>query len=261
MIASREVMKLAVVNVITEDTWKVFQNTRDVELRNQILLNYVHLLKHIVARMMPSYRNYVEYDDLFSYGLLGLMDAIEKFDPRKGIKFETYASLRIRGSIIDEVRKLDWIPRSTRKKSKMIEEGYRQLEQQLGRPPTDEEAASHLRMTVEEFRKALDETASFHLLSFEEIIQDAVAINRLSQSSFGSPEESFQEKEIKEYLALCIDQLSDREKLVITLYYFEELTLKEIGRVLEVTESRISQIHSKALLKLRMKLQKLFDEL
>jgi len=241
--------------MVTEELWMDFVHTRDVEIRNSILLNYVHLVKYIVHRMAPSYQNYIDYDDLMSYGILGLMDAIEKYDVGKGVKFETYASLRIRGAIIDQIRKQDWIPRSVRRKVKAIEECYRQLEMELSRPATDEEVAGRLQMSIEDLRKVLDESYTYNLLSFEEVVRNVSQRDSLFPKDFRSPEERMTERELREVLRDTLEKLSEKERLVITLYYFEELTLKEIGRVLEVSESRVSQIHSKALIKLKTKLQ------
>jgi RNA polymerase sigma factor for flagellar operon FliA len=240
---------------VTEELWMDFLHTKDIEVRNNILLNYIHLVKYIVHRMAPSYQNYIDYDDLMSYGILGLMDAIDKYDMRKGVKFETYASLRIRGAIIDQIRKQDWVPRSVRKKVKDIEECYRQLEMELSRQPTDEEVADRLQISVEELRKVLDESYTYNFLSFEEVARNVSRRDSLLPKDFHSPEDRMAERELREVLIDTLESLSEKERLVITLYYFEELTLKEIGKVLEVSESRVSQIHSKALIKLKGKLQ------
>jgi len=190
-----------------------------------------------------------------SFGTLGLMDAIEKFDIYKGIKFETYATLRVRGAIIDEIRKQDWIPRSTRKQVKTIEESYYMLELQLGRIATDQDVAEYLQMSVDELKKILDEAYTFNVLSFEEMIRDTQLKESLAQKNYKDPEADFQDHEMREYLRDMLEKLPVKEKLVVTLYYFEELTLKEIGKILEVSESRISQIHSKALTRLKGKLR------
>ncbi len=241
--------------MVTEEVWMDFLHTRDMEVRNSILLNYVHLVKYIVHRMAPTYQDYIDYDDLMSYGILGLMDAIDKYDVGKGVKFETYASLRIRGAIIDQIRKQDWVPRSIRRKVKAIEECYRQLEMKLSRPVTDEEVADQLQISVGQLRKVLDESYTYNLLSFEEVARNVSHRDRLLPKDFRSPEDRMAERELREVLRNTLEGLTEKERLVITLYYFEELTLKEIGRVLEVSESRVSQIHSKALIKLKTKLQ------
>jgi len=242
-----------------EDIWMEYRRTGDVGIRNEILLSYVHIVKYIAQRMIPSYRGYLELDDLMNYGIIGLMDAIEKFDPSMGVKFETYASLRVKGAIIDQLRKLDWIPRGIRKKVKNIMECYEMIEAQSGKPATDDEVAAKLNMSVEELRKVLDESYTFNVISLDEQIMNAVKWDNNLQAEDTNPEHKYAAKELKEILAEAIEELNDKERMVITLYYYEELTLKEIGKVLGVSESRISQILSKTLLKLRAKLERLLN--
>jgi RNA polymerase sigma factor for flagellar operon FliA len=239
-----------------EDIWAQYYRSRNVDLRNELILSYIHIVKFVALRLIPSYGSYLELDDLMSFGILGLIDAIEKYDADKGAKFETYASLRIRGAIIDQIRKQDWVPRSLRAKVKDIKECYEQLEAENGKEATDEEVAEKLNMGVEELQKALMQSHTFQVLSLDDQIMDAVRWDGSSRNNAANPENEYVKNEFKEILAACIDQLNEKERLVLTLYYYEELTLKEIGKVLGVTESRISQIHSKALMRLRSKLEK-----
>lgn len=231
--------------------WKDFANTKNMETRNQLVMLYVQLVKSIVCRMVPTYRKHVDFDDLMSCGLLGLMDAIDKFDPGREIKFETYASLRIKGEIIDQIRKQDWAPNSLRQKIKRIEDGFASLENKLGRSVSEKEVAEHLSMNEDDVKKALDESHTFQMMNLDDMLADRLDSGELQASSDDSPEESYENKELKEILAACIDKLGEREKLVVSLYYYDELTLREIGEVMGVTESRVSQIHSKAMMSLR----------
>lgn len=242
---------------LNEDIWTEYRRTGDTELRNEILLSYVHIVKYIAQRMMPSYGRYLDFDDLMGYGIIGIMDAIEKFDTAKGVKFETYASLRVKGAIIDQLRKQDWVPRGIRSKVKDIKDCYETLEVQSGKPATDEQVAAHLNIGMDELHKTLDESYTFNVVSLDEQILDAIKWNNCLQEEGAGPEQHYEGKELKEILADYIDDLTEKERMVVTLYYFEELTLKEIGKVLGVSESRISQIHSKALIKLKAKLEKL----
>ena len=235
----------------TAQMWNRFWQTRQLEARNELVLHYVNLVKYIVYRMLPTYRKHVETDDLMSCGLLGLMDAIDKFDPGKEVKFETYATLRIKGEIIDQIRKQDWAPISLRKKIKKVEEGFATLESLLGRSATEAEVAGHIDMPVDDVKKVLDDSYTFNLISIDEMLIERLTGEDKIISREITPEEKFENEEIKQVLAKSIDRLSDRERLVISLYYFEELTLKEIGLMLGVSESRVSQIHSKALLSLK----------
>ena len=235
--------------------WKAFTRNRNMELRNELLLCYIYLVKSIVYRMMPTYAKHVEFDDLMSCGVLGLMDAIDKFDISKEVKFETYASLRIKGEIIDQIRKQDWAPISLRQKIKRVEEGFSSLESKVGRSVTEQEVAEHLDMPVEEIQKTLDESNTFNLICFDDILVDRLKSEESLKTSEGSPEKTYEDKEMRELLAACIDKLPERERMVISLYYNDELTLKEIGLTLGVSESRVSQIHSKALMTLRTKLK------
>jgi RNA polymerase sigma factor for flagellar operon FliA len=186
------------------------------------------------------------------------MDAIDKFDISKEVKFETYASMRIKGEIIDQLRKQDWAPISLRQKIKRIEEGMDTLEGKLGRAPSENEVAEFVSMNVEDVKKVLDESHAFNVVCLDEILVDRVNTEELVAGSDDSPENSFERSELSEVLASCIDGLPERERLVVSLYYNDELTLNEIGAVLGVTESRVSQIHTKAVMSLRLKMKHAF---
>ncbi|MCL2031213.1 MAG: FliA/WhiG family RNA polymerase sigma factor [Oscillospiraceae bacterium] len=238
--------------------WKEFSVSRNLELRNQLVMQYVHLVKTIVLRLIPTYRKYVDFDDLMSCGLIGLMDAIDKFDIHKEVKFETYATLRVKGEIIDQIRKMDWAPISLRQKIKRIEEGFDTLEARNGRSATETEVAEFVSMSVDDVKRTLDESHTFNIICLDEILVDRVKSEELLASSEGSPEENLELTEMKETLARFVDELPEREKLVVSMYYAEEMTLKEIGAAMGVSESRVSQIHSKALMTLRTKMKQAF---
>ncbi|MCL2084977.1 MAG: FliA/WhiG family RNA polymerase sigma factor [Oscillospiraceae bacterium] len=238
----------------TQALWERFEKTRDTDARNELVMSYLHLVKFIARRLLPTYHKHVELDDLMSSGLLGLMDAIDKFDPSKEVKFETYATLRIRGEIIDQIRKQDWAPISLRQKIKRIENGYAELEGKLGRSVTEREVAGHLNMSEDDVKKTLDESHTFNVMCLDEVLVDRMKSSELLISREETPEESLENQEMLNLLAKYIDTLGEKERLVISLYYYEELTLKEIGLTLGVTESRVSQIHSKAMMTLRGKL-------
>jgi RNA polymerase sigma factor for flagellar operon FliA len=236
--------------------WDVFLKTRSIEARNDIVIEYVHLVKIIARRLLPTYHKHVDFDDMMGSGTLGLMDAVDKFDPSKEVKFETYASLRIRGEIIDQIRKQDWAPISLRQKIKRVEEGYSRLEGNLGRSATEKEVAEFLDIPESEVLKTLDESHTFNVVCLDEVLVDRMKSEEFLVSHEETPEEAIENKEMIELLAKYIDTLNEKERQVIALYYYEELTLKEIGQVLGVTESRVSQIHSKAMVTLKAKLLK-----
>ncbi len=237
-----------------QEVWNDFAKTRNVDARNTLVLEYVPLVKIIARRMLPTYHKHVEFDDLMSSGLLGLMDAVDKFDPTKEVKFETYATLRIRGEIIDQIRKQDWAPISLRQKIKKVEDGYATLEAQMGRSVNEREVATFLEMPEDDIKKTLDDSHTFNMMCLDEVLVDRMKSDELLVSREETPEESADNKEMLNLLAKYIDTLTEKERLVISLYYYEELTLKEIGVTLGVTESRVSQIHSKAMMSLRTKL-------
>ncbi len=234
--------------------WEEYSAKRTAALREQLILEYVGLVK-IVAGKLSMYLGYnVEYDDLVGYGTFGLIDAIDKFDYDKGVKFETYASLRIRGAILDQVRKMDWIPRSLRQKQKQLDAVYQKIEAKTGRMATEEEVAQALGLTMDELANMQAQVGS--LLSLDECMENGEPHLEDAETSedYVQPERIMERRELKEILTRTLKELTEKEQKVIFLYYFEELTLKEISAVLEVTESRISQLHTRALQKMRTKL-------
>lgn len=235
--------------------WDEYGKKHSTELREKIIIEYAGLVK-IVAGRLSIYLGYnVEYDDLVGYGTFGLIDAIDKFDCSKGVKFETYASLRIRGAILDQIRKMDWIPRTLRQKQKKIDAAYQKIESLNGRMATDEEVAAELEISVDEFENWQAQTKLSNLVSLDEYIeQGETKVETTCSEDFVQPEKVVEKEELKQILMTTLETLTEKERKVILLYYYEELTLKEISSVLEVSESRISQLHTKALQKMRFKL-------
>lgn len=236
--------------------WEDYAKRRTPELQEKIIIEYAGLVK-LVAGRLSMYLGYnVEYDDLVGYGTFGLIDAIDKFDYSKGVKFETYASLRIRGAILDQIRKMDWIPRSIRQKQRRMDLAYQNLEIKYGRMANDEEVALELDITVDELENWQNQTKVTNIISLDEFM-DQGAESKVEQSltaDFDQPDRIVEKQELKELLVKTLETLTEKEKKVIILYYYEELTLKEISRILEVSESRISQLHTKALQKMKVKL-------
>lgn len=236
--------------------WQEYAQTGRADLREQLIIEYSQLVK-LVAGRLSMYLGYnVEYDDLVGYGIFGLIDAIDKFDYNKNVKFETYASLRIRGAILDQIRKMDWIPRSLRQKQKKIDAAMAKIENQQGRLATDEELASELGITLEEYNNWQGQAKATNLISLDEYTEagSEIKMEAFHNSQFQQPEEVLEEDELKKMIIESLETLTEKEKSVITLYYYEEMTLKEISCVLEVSESRVSQLHTKALQKMKTKL-------
>lgn len=235
--------------------WEEYSKKRTAALREQLILEYAGLVK-IVAGKLSMYLGYnVEYDDLVGYGTFGLIDAIDKFDYDKGVKFETYASLRIRGAILDQVRKMDWLPRTVRQKQKRLDAAYQKIESEAGRMATDEEVAKELEITVDELENWQQQTQVSNLVSLDEYMeQGEPKIESNFSEDYVQPERIVEQNELKEILAKTLKELTEKEQKVIYLYYYEDLTLKEISAILEVSESRVSQLHTKALQKMRTKL-------
>ncbi len=244
-----------------DKVWQEYQKTKDPMLKDTLIVEYAHLVKYVASRMSLMVGQYVDFDDLVGYGVFGLIDAVDKFDYDKGFKFETYAQLRIKGAIIDSIRKLDWVPRSIRQVSKDVEKAYTSLEAKLGREPSDKELAVELGVSDEEAKELIKKASVSSLISLDEYSEaNNGKVNIKDDANKGfSPEGELSKKEIKSMLVEALDSLTEKEKIVVNLYYFDELTLKEISRVLEVSESRISQIHSKAIMKLNTKLCKYRD--
>ena len=238
--------------------WEDYANTKSPEVREKIILEYAPLVK-VVAGRLSMYLGYnVEYEDLVSYGIFGLIDAIDKFDCLKDVKFETYASLRIRGAILDQIRKMDWIPRTIRQKQKRIDSAIKEIEAKHGRSATDEEIAEILGITDEEYLEWQSQMKITNVVSLNEFLEQGSEVPNEAGNSrsaaFDSPEEILERDELKKMLAQALELLTEKERKVIVLYYYEELTLKEISNILEVSESRISQLHTRALQKMRGKL-------
>lgn len=245
-----------------EDVWSRYKASGDVGIRNALIERYAPLVKYVAGRMAMNMPPQVEFDDLVSYGIFGLIDAIEKYEVARGFKFKTYATTRIRGAIIDELRALDWIPRSVRQKSRQLQTVYSELENRLGRAATDEEVAQELGITLEDFEQLVSDVSGTAVISLEDVWHvgsddDEVQVgDTIAGSEKDHPNFRIERDEVKRLLIEAIKDLPPREKEVIALYYYEELTLKEIGLVLGVTESRVSQLHSKAILRLKAKLHR-----
>lgn len=230
--------------------------------RNAMVEEYLPLVKYVSNRIAGRLPSHIEVDDLINAGVIGLIDAIEKFDPARKIKFKTYAEFRVKGAILDELRALDWVPRSTRQKSTRIERAFTELEHQLGRSASDHEVVAHLGISFETYHQMLVEAHGISLLSLDEIHSDDSdspdrnLLEFLADPETVDPAETMNLDQVYQIVAESIDALPEKERLVISLYYYDELTMKEIGQVLEITESRISQIHTKAILRLRGRLMK-----
>ncbi len=236
--------------------WENYAKTKSSEIREVLILEYAPLVK-LVAGRLSMYLGYnVEYDDLVSYGIFGLIDAIDKFDNMKAVKFETYASLRIRGAILDQIRKMDWIPRTIRQKQKKIDSAMKEIEQNTGRAATDLEIAANLGITEDDYFDWQSQMKITGVVSLNEFMDSGneVPTQQSNQHRFEGPEEVMEKGELKEMLGQALDLLTEKEKKVILLYYYEDLTLKEISNILEVSESRISQLHTRALQKMKSKM-------
>ncbi len=231
------------------------------EKRNELILTYTPLIKYIAARLAARLPAQVSLDDLISCGIIGLIDAINKFDVSKNVQFKTYAEFRVKGAMLDELRALDWVPRSVRRKTTDLEKAYADIEKQMGRPATDEEVAKTMGLALDDFYKLLDETKSVSFMDIEFLRQKSMETSDPTLAETFAmddrdPFTSLNLTQIRELLASAIADLPEKEKLTVSLYYQEELTMKEIGEVLGYTESRISQMHSKAMFRLRAKLKK-----
>lgn len=236
--------------------WEDYARLRTADLREKLILEYAPLVK-VVAGRLSMYLGYnVEYEDLVSYGVFGLIDAIDKFDTGKEVKFETYASLRIRGAILDQIRKMDWIPRTIRQRQKQIDTAIKELEQKNGKPATDAELAAYIGISEDEFLEWQNQVKADNIISLNEYLEQGndISSDKGMSSGFDTPEGVIERSELKNMLEEALELLTEKEKKVILLYYYEELTLKEISRVLEVSESRVSQLHTKALQKMKTKM-------
>lgn len=243
--------------------WVQYKEKSDIEARDDLIIHYAHLVKYVANRLAINLSSVVEVDELISYGIEGLIDAIEKYDHKRNIKFETYAITRIRGSMIDGLRSMDWVPVSVRQKSKELERTYIKLEGKLGRAVTDLEVAEELGITLNELAQLLREVAANTIISLDDFIpgddgddKKKRIVDLLEDYNANDALELLELSEVKELLAKSISRLPEKEKKVVYLYYYEGLTLKEIGMVLSLSESRISQLHTKAILRLRGSLSK-----
>lgn len=243
------------------------QDTKGVDgkLRDQLIMDYAPLIRFVAQRIAARLPSNIDIDDLISAGVIGLMDAIEKYDPSRDNKFKTYAEFRIRGAILDELRSQDWVPRSVRDKAKKIEKTYAELEQKFGRAVTDEELSEALGIQLDEYYDMVSKVKAVTLLSIDELSgpnqQDRKSLLEcLENVSSKNPFTQLKSKGIRDLLVKHIDELPEKQKLVLSLYYYEDLNLKEIGRILEVTESRVSQLHTQAVEKLRSKLKPILTD-
>jgi RNA polymerase sigma factor FliA len=243
------------VNTISAG-WEAYTQSRSPEMREKLLVQYLPLVRRVAGRMLGSLPRSVRMDDLISAGVVGLLSSVNNFDPSLGIKFETYAMNRIRGAMVDSLRELDWVPRSVRQKAKQLERVIEELSQKAGRPPSDLEVAERLSVSMDDYQRMLDEVNVTVLLSLDDTFpnqngEGSPLSEMASDSQAPSSQDRLEELELRDLLVQNLKHLPDQERLVLALYYYEELTFKEIGNILRLTESRVSQIHSKAILKLK----------
>ncbi len=254
-------METNVKAIELRDLWRRYKSAADDRARERLVIAYSPLVKYVAGRMASGLPAHVEESDLISYGLVGLISAIQRFEPERDVKFETYAITRIKGAIIDELRSLDWVPRSVRARAREIEKANSRLEHRLQRAPTDEEMAAELEMSVDDFQDALLQISNSSVAALDELwtVSDASGdqvslLDTLQDPDAPDPAHVMDMTDLKDRVADAIARLPEREKLVVALYYYENLTLREIGEVLGVTESRVSQLHTKAVLRLRSRL-------
>ena len=243
-----------------DDLWADYKAQGDAFLRDKLILHYSPLVKYVAGRVAVGLPQNVEQSDLVSYGIFGLIDAIDKFDPERGYKFETYAIARIKGAILDELRSIDWVPRSVRAKARGLEKAFAKLESELHRSPTDAELASELDMTDEQLQTTLTQISFVGLVALDEMLSvggdrgESITLGDTIADTGDGPVAAYEVEEMRHILADAINRMPEREKIVLTRYYYEGLTLAEIGQVLGVTESRVCQIHTKSILQLRSRI-------
>ena len=244
-----------------QQLWDTYGKNRSQAVREQLIIEYAPLVKVVAGKLSMYLGNNVEYDDLVSFGVFGLIDAIDKFDLTKDVKFETYASVRIRGAILDQIRKMDWIPRTIRQKQRKIEEATKVVEGRTGKTATDAEIAMELGISDDEYTGWQSQLKVTNVVSLNEFMEQGnePVMDARRNSHFAQPEETIAKDELKKVLAEALELLTEKEKKVILMYYYEDLTLKEISMVLEVSESRISQLHTKALAKMKRKMGDYMD--
>ncbi len=255
-------METGVKEVELRDLWRRYKEEGDSSARERLVVAYSPMVKFVAGRLGAGLPSHVDDADLISYGLMGLIGAIERFEPERGIKFETFAMTRIRGAIIDELRSLDWVPRSVRSRAREIEAAQAKLEHELQRAPSEAELAARLDISEEELQSSLLEIANSSVYALDELwtVSDSSGdqvslLDTISDPRADDPQESLASSEVKDRLTEAISSLPEREQLVVALYYYENLTLREIGEVLGVTESRVSQLHTKAVMRLKSGLQ------
>ncbi|MCL2854256.1 MAG: FliA/WhiG family RNA polymerase sigma factor [Defluviitaleaceae bacterium] len=254
-------MALKNIDIDIDKTWEIYRNHKEASVRQtakeELIVHYSSMIKYVVGRLNIYVGTSMDKEDLISSGIFGLIDAIEKFDGEKGVKFETYASLRIRGSVLDSIRSLDWVPRTQRQKNRQLDTAYSELEAELGREPEEAELAQFMNIPLEQVQEEIKKSSLVSLISLDDYLdQNHEGSFEPAGDDETSPEAVFAKEELKQEIAEAIKTLSEKEQMVVALYYYEELTLKEISKVLQVSESRVSQIHSKAMLKMRARLEK-----
>lgn len=241
-----------------DDLWRRYAETGDEKAKSDIISHYLYLVNIIVNRLMPQYRDYSERDELVNCGVLGLIDAVNKFDRLYGVKFQTYAIMRIRGAIIDYMRQQDWAPTSLRKKINSIQNACQELEEKFGRRPTEQEIADSLGVGVGTVQKVLQKAHIFNVVNFEALLLEKEA-DECEGPVQDEPYQKLENKAVSDALKKMVDSLPEREKLIVTLHYYEGLTMKSIADVLKISESRVSQIHSKILMEMRIALKDLYN--
>lgn len=239
------------------ELWKSYKESEDLKAKETLIISYVSLVKIIAGRLYNTYNAHVEYDDLVGYGVIGLLDAIEKFDYKLGNKFETYANIRIRGSIVDQLRTLDWIPRSMRQKYKLLEKATKKLQNVYGMDIKDEDLAKEMNMSIKELSELMHQVSTFSVVSLDEKISENSNISIQEDRNVDTPEANLMDVETKRMLKEMIGKLPEKEERIIELYYYSELTYKEIAKIMSISESRISQLHTKAIAKMQAKLEDL----
>ena len=240
-----------------------YKQSGNIQLKHALVLRYIYVIRSIALQMRGIYLNFAQIDDIINEGVICLMSSLDKFELEKGVKFETYITKRIRGMIIDLARKQDWVPRSVRKMGKEIEKVTTELHNELGRVPTDEEIANRYGISLEKYEEFVSKSTLFNVLSLDFVLEETYEKKKylqvMDEEETNQPEEYYLDQELKEYLAQGIEQLREKEKMVISLYYLEELQMKEIAKVLEVSEPRVSQIHAKAISRLKEHMKKFVE--
>lgn len=258
---------LKIEDFTEEELWVLYKKNKDPRIREFFIKQYAPLVKYVAGKVAMGKPGNIDYEDLVGFGVFGLMDAIEKFDPEKKVKFKTYAVTRIRGSIYDELRAIDWVPRSVRQKVKEVEQAILRIENKTGKTATDKEIADELELDIREFYTMMSKISSTSIISLSETWHsgddnDSISImDTLESPRSGNPDIEVERDDVKQLIIGAINELPDKEKKVLVLYYYEDLTLKEIGEVLEVTESRVSQLHTKAIIRLRAKLAEIKEKI